>query len=317
MFEIGTKIRLVASSCHKKTGLRRGSVGYVSNVHNPVAYPDYNMLVCSVIAVFYRYGFDKRTRVEKQQFINVFPIVDGKRGDIFPQAMESVDLVSGERVEPNWEKSLRQFYSATPKTPIAIAIPVGASECSLLNCDANEYRAMFSSYVTSQKLQRYVHSAIMTGHMSKAKSDTLAMFSNWHTIQNMSVDRKFRFLMLKDWLSTESRRKEAIALLQMIIAMMNRKELGVEITQAQYRLIDLFGDGGREVARFQVYDRLKNVLLNRAVMKQLQYGEGVFGGMFKPTKGMLACLEDIETTMGSFLVLSDRLESEYSQHRCK
>ncbi len=78
MFNPGMKIIVVESSVKKKTlGIKHGSLCNVSTASDVNFIHGLNVIACVCTGYFTRYGFEKqKARLEKKQFINVFPIVN-------------------------------------------------------------------------------------------------------------------------------------------------------------------------------------------------------------------------------------------------
>lgn len=308
MFEIGTKICLAASSCEKKTGPKRGSLGYVSKIVNPIAYREHNIVVCRLSVVFYRYGFEQKTRVEKQKLVAAFPMADSSKGDIYPQVEETVDLISGKHGQ-DWADALRSFYALPKKGTIAIVVPVEVNEHSLMDCSNDEFKAMITAHSTCDEFQMYLHRVSMSGHFRNARNEKLASSSNWHTLQNMSADRTFRGRMFRDWLSNTKSRKDAVTFIRMVMAMMQRKNYAKLILNASNALNSTINSRSKDksITTSLAYDSLTKVLFIRPVIRKLME-DCITGG----DKRILAFLEDVEITRGTLLLLSDRLERKYS-----
>ena len=77
MFDEGAQIQLVASTRRKKAGPRRGSLGFVSEINCSGDIHDIRYYLVTVM--FHRFGFEKKTRAEKQRVVMALPFLGNKK----------------------------------------------------------------------------------------------------------------------------------------------------------------------------------------------------------------------------------------------
>jgi hypothetical protein len=75
MLRPGSKIKVLSSSFTKKTGPKKGSIGYVADSKNMFYLPDDGYVVCKMHILFTRYGMEKSPRNEHKTFINMLPVI--------------------------------------------------------------------------------------------------------------------------------------------------------------------------------------------------------------------------------------------------
>jgi hypothetical protein len=305
MFSVGTKIRLVASSCDKQTGPKRGSMGYVASYSDGSYVDESRGMVIGVGSVmFFRYGFEQRTRLEQKEVAFVFPIVNRNKGDFHPQVTRIKDLING-RGNSDIIDQLRSTVTMKSQMPVVLAAPVTANDQSLLDCPDNEFKAWVSSHLVSGSFGMYIHGALMSMHFTQANHEQLANKTTWESFRNMAMDRDYRLMALDEWVN---RRNEVIGIFQMIIAMAGRKENKNLVDNHTQHIIMRSGKMGTQ----DLYNTLALSLLNKPIMDNIRDILGHSKGL----AGVISVIEDIETVRGELLVLSARMERKYS-NMCK
>jgi len=146
MFYPGTKIVIVESSAKKKTlGIRAGSLGNVSTTDELMFIHGPDVAACVCTAYFTRYGFEKRARLEKKKFINVFPVLNQQK------------ITTG-KVDRHIEKIFKgemdiiyQHCNLDFTIPVVIACPT--TNCGIdLAEDHSEFVSWFHAVTTSDML---------------------------------------------------------------------------------------------------------------------------------------------------------------------
>lgn len=301
MFETGTKIRLIASSCKKSTGPKRGSMGYVSREIESVVLTQLSLCASFFEIFFYRYGFEKRRRVEKKSVVLVFPIVSQEgKGDIHQQVKVVSDMVVG-RCSDEWHNSLLSYFGATPETTIAIAAPAQVSECSLLDCSKSELSAWAESYLSSSNFVMFLQNASATGHYSNSNFPALKQPSTWDTLRHMSMDRSYKLARLDNWMLDKETRETAVRALRAISIMAGRQEFGHQVRNTTGNFMSMPLHKPIDPGRF--YENMRHVLMRKAVIdKVADLAKSV------ESRHLLLYTEDLEAVRGELLVLSARLE---------
>lgn len=302
MFGVGTKIRLVASSCRKQTGPKRGSLGYISSMTGrPHTSIKMNTVARIAKVVFFKYGFEKKDRLEQKDIVVVFPIVDRKKDNVRSKIDKVKNLVDG-RNDSTLIEHVRNSITNKSNTPVAIAVPVTTDGLSLLKCSANEFKAWVSSYIMSNRFAPFVQNATMLGHYKQAKHAQLAQSSTWNTLRSMSMGRDHRMKYLKGW---EQDRGCVVDTFRIILSMFARNE-SKNLCDENINNIILSTDSP---SREGVYSRLSQILFNEPALNRIK--RATAGARNYPA--LIDNLEDIEAVRGELLVLSDRMRRRYNQ----
>ncbi len=151
MFYIGSEVIVIGSNIKRKSGPRKGSIGNVSQIQNPVRISDTQSVIPSIIS-FSRYGHENKSRLEiKTVYINSFSNIKNTHGS-----------------DINFEKCINKFIQQTSKiklnpSSVVVLAPIGVF--NLLNIKKDNKRII--SYIISviknpivfTELNNIVHSA--------------------------------------------------------------------------------------------------------------------------------------------------------------
>ncbi|MBV5347480.1 hypothetical protein JZU46_04605 [bacterium] len=100
MFYKSTKIVVIGSNVTRKAGPRIGSLGYIRNISldSTTKIDNGVLLIFKATIYFYRYGYEKRERLEKQDVNMIVPIVkeDGSK-NILRKAMAFIETKKAEK----------------------------------------------------------------------------------------------------------------------------------------------------------------------------------------------------------------------------
>jgi len=300
MFDVGTKVRLLASSARKQTSPRRGSLGYVSRI-NEHMYVDLERgaIVALANINFFRYGFEKKTRLERKEVGVVFPIIDRKKGDIQGQVLRLKDLVEG-RGDSGWAMKMLSCVTLKPVMPLTIAVPVSNCGESLVDCSVPEFKSWIQSYLDSSSFNNFLETVLMTGHHTRSNYPPLANRAIWETLRSMVMDNDYRKHQFSNWIKS---REKVITDLRMITAMAQRNNKKINYLGT----LDLFIRNPK-MSKSDAYNLMSGFVFNKPLIEETRH-------TLLPVAStpVLEYLEDIESAASVLLVLSDSLERKYSQ----
>jgi len=212
MFDLGTKIMLMASSCHKKTGPRKGSVGYVTTLfHAYKSICNKRIFVTPASVKFLRYGNEKRHRFETKSILLVFPVI---RNDTETSLKAFINIINSDKCVKDWNDILATM-SLKENTPVAIAAPIYTPEVSFETCTHEELRCWFESCLLSQQISSFVNRALISHHPFK---ENVPCITNDHltTLREMIISKQVRHAVMNDMYEDISLRNQWISILRMI-----------------------------------------------------------------------------------------------------
>lgn len=212
MFDLGTKIILVASSCHKKTGPRKDSVGYVTTLfHSQSSICNKNIFVTPASVKFLQYGNEKKHRVETKSILLLFPAIK----DCTEESLKAfINIINSEKYVNDWN-GVRAAVSLKENIPVAIAAPIYTPEVSFETCTHEELRCWFESCLLSQQISSFVNKALISYHPFRKEINCVTK-NHLTTLRKMIIEKQERHLMIKDMYEDISLRKQWIGLMRMI-----------------------------------------------------------------------------------------------------
>jgi hypothetical protein len=301
MFEVGTKIRLLASSCERTTGPRRGSTGYVSSILGSVVLEQLSLCASLTEVVFFRYGFETKERVEKKSVVLVFPIISKEgKGDVHQQVKAISDKVLG-RGGNEWKEPLMSYFDCSNSTTMALAAPVQISVCSLADCSKSEFAAWVDSLLNSQELTMFLHEASAHRHYTNSNFPGLNRTSTWDTLRHMSLDRSYKLARVDNWLKDSTTRETSIRALRAVTIMSGAREFKSKRDALAQAFLGIQLKKPIEPGRFYEYTQM--ILMRKALVDSLAEMARQLD-----SKYLLSYTEDLEAVRGELLVLSARLE---------
>lgn len=161
MFDVGTRVVVLASSVKKGFGTKQGSIGYVSNrqqiayIHHIKPHRYLSFLATPTIIAFSRYGYEEKRRCEFRTVISVIPAFIGNilKKDAIQEVEKIVDIFQGEEFSKNplWKDWLSNtFKSVDPK--LAVLAPAGNLRIENMLNHPTDVRAWMESILRSQAM---------------------------------------------------------------------------------------------------------------------------------------------------------------------
>ncbi len=155
MFNISTKVAVLASSNTKNIGPKYGSIGYAA-VDGSMQYSPYllnpsttdGIMLASSKVMFTRYGFGKeRPKYEYKRILNVFPIIDKsvKIEDIEQTVSKVVSKFKREDFGNRFWLNAKMNFIGSTEANVCIMAPVLALGTDLRTCSNLEFIAWFHS----------------------------------------------------------------------------------------------------------------------------------------------------------------------------
>lgn len=128
MYCTSTKVVVIGTNIKRKAGPRIGSLGYISQISKGIRYPDLaNTIAYNAVVWFIRYGYEKKSRLEKKRVVVVVPEIN---------------------LNNNCRKILNKNISALNSLDIAYPILIVSPTTEYLNTE-NEFCAKVISKLTS------------------------------------------------------------------------------------------------------------------------------------------------------------------------
>lgn len=215
MFDLGTKIRIVASSHLKKTGPRKDSVGYVTVLSNSRAFIFNRTIFTAYASVkFIRYGNEKRHRAETKCVLLVFPVIED---NIEETLKVFINKINSEKYTSDWNE-VRANMSIPENVPIVIAAPVHTPEISFKTCTHTELCCWFESCLLSQQISSFVNKALVTRHPFKNGTQCIAE-QTLSILREMMVSKEMRHSVIKGMCDSPSIRDKWIGMMRMATIM--------------------------------------------------------------------------------------------------
>ena len=258
MFDLGTKIILLASSCHKKTGPRKNSIGYVTPLESfkttfngcldkkskPI-----NVFATLASVKFLYYGNEKRARFETKQTLLVFPMIQSG-SNVEATLKAFMNMVSSEKYKNSWDR-VREEMSTPDSAPVAIAAPIytpGVSLKKRVDGDKTyekELSCWLESVLLSPQISNFINRAIVSRHPIRDGAQGITMQS-LSTLREMMLSKEIRRGFIKDMCKISSVHNTLIKTMRMV---------AIIAKQAEHRTIT---KNFREVGATRAYNKDSN-----------------------------------------------------------
>ena len=212
MFDLGAKIILVASSCHKKTGPRKDSIGYVTSLfHAHASIGNKSIFVTPASVKFLCYGNEKRHRFETKQVLLVFPFINNPtEGSL----KAFINIINSDKYVNDWNR-VRASVSRTDKAPIVMAAPIYTPEISFETCTHEELRCWFESCLLSQQISAFVNKALISSHTFRENIPCITKH-RLTMLREMIISKQVRNGIMNDMYEDISLRNELIKIMRMV-----------------------------------------------------------------------------------------------------
>jgi len=178
MFDAGTKIELLASSAKKITKPRKGSIGYFCQDLQQMVIKELSLITVLGTVYFIRYGFEKRSRIEKKAVLFVFPSLwlDKDVGilDLLTKNLVNNIEDGGPLRDYVLDYYMRVHGRNVSYVPMVIARPV-KSTINFVNLTDNsmEIVAWARSLLSNASIVRYLYTTLSTRHYTTMERNTL------------------------------------------------------------------------------------------------------------------------------------------------
>lgn len=242
MFELNEKITIVASSCSKKIGPRKGSIGYVMPYSQAFSsIPNIDIIAEYVNVAFLRYGYEKKYRVERAEVIAIFPMLNSPREPIMKERLGMLNryINSDNSKATIFKTKTRKVFNASERVPIVLALPTFTPRADLATCSDEEFACWFSTCILSSQINSFVNTALFTKHNIE-NVDALRI------LQNASVDKHAKEHLVNTVCKNAQLRHKWIAVLKMITITMRHTNMR-EIIRDTYHELDAMDAGSLQV----------------------------------------------------------------------
>lgn len=211
MFGLGEKVRLIASSCHKKTGPRKNSIGYITPFDATLTVlNNFNLVALAADIKFLRYGNEKKDRFETKRVELVFPKLRDCTLNKMQRFMSTID----KHVE-NWDK-IRFTLNISKDVPIVIAVPIYTPKVNFKTCSNQEFSCWFESCIMSPQINSFVNKTLISHHFFRNEV-YIGLIQNLSTLRSMMLDKYVRQECLKTICKNREQRKVWVNTLRMLI----------------------------------------------------------------------------------------------------
>jgi hypothetical protein len=302
MFEVGTKIIVIKSSCRKPAlGPRIGSIGYFSAIEGlGKANGDAISLLASVN--FTRYGFEKKLRSERRKVVFVFPTIEEGKGDIQQQVHRvGSKITSTADKHKAWRKNILDYYDMSRTGLIALVAPMVCSAQSVMDYDIIEFKAWAESILLNQNFEMFLNEALMSKHITRATDGRISNLLTLSTLRSAIANREYRQELLAPSANAENRKKMAELLTILKVLSIKRRREG-EIRDILGMIPHICNLRNGEINRSAVYEISASFLFETVVPMALNE----MADQLK-SKQLKLLLEDIYHTRAAIMGLSTRL----------
>lgn len=211
MFSLGEKVKLLASSCHKKTGPRKNSIGYITIFDSTLIVLNLHAIVVVAADIrFLRYGNEKNNRFETKRVELIFPILQQK--NITKELQNCIHTIDKNT------KILEQIRIAAgipENIPIVIAVPMHTPEINFETCPNQEFSCWFESCIMAPRINSFINEALLSLHFFQNETPVVSL-QNMLAIRDMTVDKYVRQSTLRNIYKDRSQRKIWVNILRIL-----------------------------------------------------------------------------------------------------
>lgn len=211
MFDLGTKITLIASS-HKKTGPRKNSIGYITTSRNSSSSYKDKIVTIPATVKFLRYGNEEKYRFETKQLLLAFPII---ANNIENKLKIFMDTVNSSKYT-GLREQLCNRLAMVSNTTVAVAVPMYTPNISFEFCRSEEFYCWFESCLLSQQVGTFINKALLSKHLFKKGTECITA-QELCLLRDMIIDKYTRQHVLKDICSHHYERVKWISILRMLL----------------------------------------------------------------------------------------------------
>lgn len=156
MIKTGTKIIILSSSCRKKTGPRKGSIGFVSQMKqygSEISYiEEEDVFVNLTRVVFTRYGFESKERMELKYFMNVLPNYMAKRkiGPVLINKSAEVMKSDHTRITLLKRRYMDVYGKTAALATVGVMVPIQTTD-NIMSFSDNIFSAWLYSFLRENR----------------------------------------------------------------------------------------------------------------------------------------------------------------------
>lgn len=178
MFTPGSKIAVIESSCERRLGPKKGSIGYVTSSRNVVIYPMKNYVVTAaeVGVYFTRYGFERKERQERKTIVALLPlkkVLPAEKEGLRAACVDAVERTKYFIRDRSALDSLFKFKGSHGsnrlvdmlctgrKTPVVVAAPVSCAGDNPVTMTDIEFSAWLSSHIFNKAFSTFIMEALL------------------------------------------------------------------------------------------------------------------------------------------------------------
>ena len=219
MFDTGTKIKLIASSCNKKTGPRKGSVGYITELyHLRTKIKGRTIFAIPATCRFTRYGNERKCRAETKSILTILPVVHGNDAENTIKTI--ISTIGPEKYVSRWN-IIRSEVSVATTIPIVLATPMYTPGLDLMMCAHEELQCWLENKILS--LSSFTSRAIGTNYLSKEGTSGITE-NDLLNLREMTVSKQLRRALLEKMCVSPNARNKWIKILLMLSIMSDRSD---------------------------------------------------------------------------------------------
>jgi len=293
MFDLGTKIVILASTRKKGVGPRKGSVGYASALQNRGTFDHFALAATLNEVFFFRYGFETQQRLEKKAIISVFPIIKPEQGDIHSQVRSVVKRIHSPKSSKVWDE-IRAYFDVVPRVPITLAAPLSCCRTNMSEASKKEFYAWMESLLLSSNLGSH--------HIANAKMPSLSM-DTLEMIRNMIMDRGYKQSRMEDFTSSDKYKKQTLEFMRPLLAFAGRYEfINTAQSYESYLANNIPVTKGMKFPPNILMEHLVNYIYSPAMFASFKRTLANVGNV-----GAVRVMEGVEYTKAEIMVLSSQL----------
>lgn len=219
MFNSGTKIKLIASSCNKKTGPRKGSVGYITELyHLRTRIRGRTIFAIPATCRFTRYGNERKCRAETKSILAILPVVHNN--DAEDSIKTIISTIGPEKYVSKWN-TIRSGVSIATTIPIVLAAPMYTPGLDLMTCAHEELQCWLENKILS--LSSFTSRAKGTHYLSKEGTSGITEY-DLSSLREMTVSKQLRHVLLEKMCNSPTARNKWIKILLMLSIMSDRSD---------------------------------------------------------------------------------------------
>jgi len=138
MFDLGTKVIVLASTQKTGAGPRKGSIGHVVSVQDGYLV-DQTLFASSCTVHFSRFGFEQKSRSEVRGVVNLLQVINNSGDTDIPKQINTFHNFFNSAKLDEAVPRIMDYIQAPPGTTVVIMTPYNEIDDDVLTCDASEF----------------------------------------------------------------------------------------------------------------------------------------------------------------------------------